>query len=235
VPNSYFAASNLIDEQHENDNKLNYAPMAIKKAAPFFTHSEIHLDTDAHNVQLKKRGKNGQLAKFDVVDLSFHGERTREILGSFFWVAPDQPVYGTDVADWKMEGTSLVLFNSCRSFPARFSGGDGFLGFAFAMRLAGAQSIVATRWRIDDRAAALLTVRFLENITKRQMSQAQGMREAKSWLSRVTAEEAAELIPSVAEPVNRGVRPKSGKSISPATFAHPHYWCGHFLYGDQRQ
>ena len=56
------------------------------------------------------------------------------------------------------------MLSACESGLGRYAGGEGYLGFAQALFVKGARSLVLSQWRVDDRAASLLMTRFYQNL-----------------------------------------------------------------------
>src|SRR4029077_20951512 len=89
--------------------------------------------------------------------------------------------------NWKLDA-DLVVLSACQSALGKQVGGEGYLGFAQALFLAGARSLVLSLWQVDDTATALLMVRFYQNLLgKREgltkpLVKAEALREAKQWL-----------------------------------------------------
>src|SRR5205085_669136 len=96
---------------------------------------------------------------------------------------------------WRLDA-GLVTLSACQTRLGRPGGGDGHVGFAQALFLAGARSLVLSLWKVDDTATALLMTRFYENLLgaradrKRALPKAEALREAKAWLRGLTAAEA---------------------------------------------
>jgi tetratricopeptide (TPR) repeat protein len=137
--------------------------------------------------------------------------------------------------------------SACESGLGQQAGGEGLLGFAQAFLAKGARSVVLSRWKVDDTATALLTVRFYENLLgkraglKRGMGRMEALGEAKSWLRGLKRAEAGELAARLAGGVLRGTEKEArplvkGKEVKlpegERPFAHPYYWAAFVLIGD---
>jgi CHAT domain-containing protein/tetratricopeptide (TPR) repeat protein len=64
----------------------------------------------------------------------------------------------------KLEGTELVTLSACRTAQGRLEAGDGFVALTWGFLFAGADSVIASLWKVDDTATALLMTRFYENL-----------------------------------------------------------------------
>ena len=58
----------------------------------------------------------------------------------------------------------LVVLSACDTAVGRAGGGEGLLTLARAFHFAGARSVLATLWRVDDRASARLMTRFYQEL-----------------------------------------------------------------------
>lgn len=146
---------------------------------------------------------------------------------------------------WKLNA-SLVTLSACESGLGPYSAGEGYLGFAQAFFLAGARSLLLSLWEVDDRATALLMVRFYENLLgKRQglarpMSKTEALKEAKRWLRDLSREEVRSLVAQLPVSLRRTAaesergkpRPRTQGEATIDSFAHPYYWAGFILIGD---
>ena len=119
---------------------------------------------------------------------------------------------------WNLEA-DLVTLSGCQTNEGTASKGGEELGFAQAFFAAGARGLLMSRWKVDDRATALLMGRFYENWTGSYgdvragrtgvpMTAPRALQEAQLWL--------------------RGLRDEGGS----APFAHPVYWAGFVLWGN---
>jgi CHAT domain-containing protein len=117
----------------------------------------------------------------------------------------------------------------------RSSGGEGFVGFAQALFLAGGRSLVLSLWEVNDRATSLLMTRFYENwLGKRKgltkpLSKAEALSQAKAWLRGLTSQQ----VDGELDRISRGkIVTDIAKPVATHPFAHPHYWAGFILMGD---
>jgi len=149
---------------------------------------------------------------------------------------------------WKLNA-DLVTLSACESGLGRAGGGEGHLGFAQALLLAGSRSVCLSLWKVDDTATALLMDRFYQNLLGQRdglvtaMPKAQALAEAKAWLRNLSQEEAAQLSAELTEGVARGAGRKT-LPLLPAVaeaasneqdlkpYAHPTYWAAFILIGD---
>lgn len=111
----------------------------------------------------------------------------------------------------------LVTLSGCQTMSG-FSWGEP-LGLAGVFLAVGAKSVVASLWKVDDQATALLMDRFYQNLSganhhvsdgrdSEPIPKAVALAEAKSWLRNYT------------------------DAADKKVFAHPVYWAGFILIGD---
>src|SRR5262249_33137041 len=142
---------------------------------------------------------------------------------------------------WKLDA-DLVTLSACESGLGRRGGGDGLLGFAQAVLLAGSRSVCMSLWQVDDTATAPLMDPLHRNLLGKQegggkaLPKAEALREAKQWLRNLTTAEALDRLGTITNGVVRSERPqrlirdemkavpKEGKP-----YAHPRYWAAFIL------
>src|SRR5204863_5736568 len=82
--------------------------------------------------------------------------------------APDGRVTAEQIVrTWDLDA-DLVVLSACESGLGRYAGGEGYLGFAQALFVRGARSLILSQWRVDDQATALLMTRFYQNLLGRR-------------------------------------------------------------------
>lgn len=240
----------------------------VQAIAQLFQHS--HKDAriallqgrDASEQQLGAFATAGKLAQYRYLHLATHGVAdSRRALQSALVLAQDdlpdplqqvmagKPVYdGRLTAEqilrtWNLDA-ELVVLSACESALGKPGGGEGYLGFAQALFLAGARSLVLSLWKVDDTATALLMTRFYQNLLghrdglKQPLPKAMALQEAKRWLQRLPQVEVKRLaaqLPAGPERVGTTVGPRRDPALPghPHPYAHPYYWAAFILIGDR--
>ncbi|MEO1008522.1 MAG: CHAT domain-containing protein [Planctomycetota bacterium] len=148
-----------------------------------------------------------------------------------------------------LAGTELVVLSACETGSGQVERGEGGLSIGWAMMTAGAQTVVVSRWRVDDDATALLMTKFYEvlfagddtgaeAIGIQRHSPSAALTEASRWLRSLSRHEAdqrlAELrtIAKASEPPFDERPPRSRdprrRAIAPSgtvrPYEHPSYW-----------
>jgi CHAT domain-containing protein/tetratricopeptide (TPR) repeat protein len=98
--------------------------------------------------------------------------------------------------------TGLVVLSSCETFIGRDLRGEGFLGLSRGFLYAGARQVLASLWKVDDRATAAFMQRFYSAYLHDHLSAPAALRRAQSEMA-----------------------------LDPA-WRSPRYWAGFVLEGD---
>jgi CHAT domain-containing protein/Flp pilus assembly protein TadD len=99
----------------------------------------------------------------------------------------------------------LVVLSACRTGLGKDVRGEGLIGLTRGFMYAGASSVVASLWRVDDEATAELMKHFYTNMLQQGMRPAEALRAAQNTLR-----------------------------LNPA-WQSPHYWAGFVLQGEFRE
>lgn len=118
-----------------------------------------------------------------------------------------------------LDGVELVVLSACETGLGEVAGGEGLLGLQRGFQISGARSVVASLWKVPDRATSVLMQRFYENRWKREMSQLDALREAQIWM--------------LHDRGNRGLILDDDAKTSPETIP-PYFWAAFVLSGDWR-
>src|SRR5205085_1784005 len=73
-----------------------------------------------------------------------------------------------------------VVLSACESGLGRYAGGEGYLGFAQALFVKGARSLVLSLWKVDDDATALLMTRFYQDLLGARAGMRSPLRKAEA-------------------------------------------------------
>jgi CHAT domain-containing protein len=74
----------------------------------------------------------------------------------------------------------LVVLSACRTGLGKDVRGEGLIGLTRGFMYAGASSVVASLWRVDDEATAELMKRFYSNMLQKDMTPAAALRAAQN-------------------------------------------------------
>ena len=227
-------------------------------------HVTLLADSDASEQQLAAMRESGALVQFRYVHLATHGQvNQKSAFESALILAQDHLSTADDVAagapfydgrltaneilqHWKLNA-ELVTLSSCESGLGRAGGGEGFLGFAQALLLAGSRSVCLSLWEVDDTATALLMARFYQDLLGKRdgldspLPKAKALAEAKAWLRTLTVSQAADLAANLSHGIARGaghkttvvgLNPPPGTESNAHPYDHPYYWAAFVLIGD---
>ena len=119
--------------------------------------------------------------------------------------APDGQITAEQIVrTWDLDA-DLVVLSACESGLGRYAGGEGYLGFAQALFVKGARSLVLSQWKVDDKATALLMTRFYQNLLGKRPGLSQADAQGRG---------AARGQAVAAEPDGRRGRQRAGRARS---------------------
>lgn len=126
---------------------------------------------------------------------------------------------GEEVDACDLRDTELVVLSACETGLGAVAGGEGVFGLQRAFHLAGARTVVASLWKVDDTATKTLMVEFYRNLWEKKRSRIEALREAQSTMLHQYDFRRGELRPADAE-----------KDAQPPPF----FWAAFVLSGDWR-
>jgi CHAT domain-containing protein/tetratricopeptide (TPR) repeat protein len=134
----------------------------------------------------------------------------------------------SEVAGLDLRSTDLVVLSACETGLGAVAGGEGVLGLQRAFQMAGARTVVASLWKVDDEATRVLMERFYENLWQKKMGKLMALREAQLWMLR-EGYQVPELGGARSLTVDKSSPLPSGTPRLP-----PAYWAAFVLSGDWR-
>lgn len=230
-------AGELKDRLSSTRNQVKTIARRLPKES-----SLLLLGPEASTSKLDELATQDQLKNYSFLLFATHGEASSRAPMRSFLLLADRGERAELTAReiltrWKMNA-EVVTFSACESGLGGYSGGDGYLGFAQALFLAGegAQTLVLSSWKVDNYATALLMTRFHENLfghrrgLQHPLSKAESLAEAQQWLRNLTYDERDQALAHL----------KSGKRLPSESsgqgggspYRHPHFWAGFRLIGD---
>jgi len=93
-------------------------------------------------------------------------------------VMPLHDIYSLDLS------ADLTVLSACQTALGKETKGEGLVGLTHGFMSAGSKSVVASLWKVDDRATAVLMADFYEAMLQHGMSPAAALRSAKLKMMR---------------------------------------------------
>lgn len=90
----------------------------------------------------------------------------------------DDALYVSDILGWRLNAR-LVTLAACDTAVGHNWAGDEQMGLPHALLIAGAESVLATLWPIDDEASAVFLRIFYERLQAGAVSVAAALRQAR--------------------------------------------------------
>jgi CHAT domain-containing protein len=91
---------------------------------------------------------------------------------------PLHDIYSLDLS------AELTVLSACQTALGKDIRGEGLVGLTHAFMSAGSKSVVASLWKVDDRATAVLMAHFYDAMLQQGMSPAAALRSAKLKMMR---------------------------------------------------
>jgi len=145
-----------------------------------------------------------------------------------------------EAGDLDLRAVELVVLSACHTGEGKVAGGEGVLGLQRAFQVAGARTVVASRWAVPDAQTQRLMSGLYDRLWDRTdpASKVEALRRAQLAALRGGAAPDSPLAAVGGGPARgpdrgqgRGVRRPGGP---PADRRHPYYWAAFVLSGDWR-
>jgi len=130
-----------------------------------------------------------------------------------------------EVAALDLGAADLAVLSACQTGLGPVAGGEGILGLQRAFQVAGARTVVASLWQVDDAATRALMTEFYKNLVQGRMTKLESLRQAQLTIRRAYDPRQRTL---------RGLAPLKGPTTPRRPDLPPRYWAPFILSGDWR-
>ena len=146
-----------------------------------------------------------------------------------------------EVAAQDLSGVELAVLSACETGLGATAGGEGLLGLQRAFQAAGARTLVASLWGVNDAATSVLMEEFYTNLWQRKMPKLEALRQAQLTVLRHPERVEERAKESSNELAQRGGGKEPGDlpsrgQVGPgqARRSPPAWWAAFILSGDTR-
>lgn len=154
-----FGNPDLGDPGHD----LAFAQKEAVDVAKIWPRSKVYVRKEATEDALRNHGSD-----FNIIHFATHGRFSPDSpLQSALLLSPDVRSNGLLTVDklYSMQlGANLVTLSACETGLSKVANGDDLVGLTRGFLYAGASSIVASLWKVDDLATAHLMIRFYQGM-----------------------------------------------------------------------
>ena len=162
-----FANPDLGDARYD----LSFAEEEASSIRWNFPNSQIFIRKEATETRAKEMG-----IKYNILHFASHGEfDVDDPFEASLYLVEDNKNDGKltlgEVFSMNLKA-NLVVLSACQTGLSKISYGDELIGFARAFMYAGAPTITATLWRVDDKSTSNLMRKFYTNLKTMPNSEA---------------------------------------------------------------
>jgi CHAT domain-containing protein len=93
-------------------------------------------------------------------------------------------VNAEDIAAMDLAANKLTVLSACETGLGVIGIGEGVLGLRSSFTIAGAETVVASLWSVDDKSTNELMCAFYQNLIERKMGRAEALQEAQREIRR---------------------------------------------------
>jgi CHAT domain-containing protein len=116
------------------------------------------------------------------------------VLSALVWAGVNAPdfTYLGEYLDWggnlltaeevgglNLSSCELAVLSACETSLGREAGGEGVLGLQRAFHAAGARTVIASLWKVDDAATSVLMEQFYTNLWVKKLPKLEALRQAQ--------------------------------------------------------
>jgi tetratricopeptide (TPR) repeat protein len=198
----------------------------IVKGTSVFTGSTVN------EQNIKNMSENGELEKYKILHFATHGltvpefpELSAIVLSQFQEEQENQDGFlrVDEILKLKIKA-DFVNLSACETGLGKIYGGEGVVGLARSFLLAGANSVSASLWSVEDSSTSKFMVGVYQLVKEKGLTYAKAMNEMKRAFIRGQV--------SVDEfDLSRGIEIGNPTNAKPNKLSHPFYWAPFVYYG----
>lgn len=182
--------------------------------------SKIYTGAEASEERFK-----GEAGKYRILHLATHGVLDDvSPMYSYILLAPGKNENGEDGLLEARElmnlelRTDLVVLSACETARGRYKAGEGVIGLAWALFVAGSPATLVSQWKVESASTTDLMLSFHRNLRS----------GAKQPTPSAAKQKASENPPTKAD----ALREAALSLLRSERYAHPFYWAGFVIIGD---
>jgi CHAT domain-containing protein/Tfp pilus assembly protein PilF len=161
---------------------LGFAEIEVKQISSLFSKKDLFFRGEATEGRAKQKSSGPS-----VIHFACHGEfNDRQPMQSGLLLSKDADNDGVlqvhEIFGMDLRNANLVVLSACDTARSKIQGGDDLVGLSRGFIYAGAPSILATLWEVDDNSTAILMKAFYENWRKKGVSKPEALRAAQMSL-----------------------------------------------------
>lgn len=162
------ANPNLGDEAYN----LRFAEREAKEVAKVYPQSAVYVEADATKSKAVSLSPN-----YEILHFAVHGELTEDDpMGSALLLVGDGKLSVAEIFSLNLKADAVVL-SACETALGKISNGDEIIGLTRAFIYAGTPSVIATLWKVNDRASYELMREFYSDL--KMMKKSEALRQAQ--------------------------------------------------------
>jgi CHAT domain-containing protein len=197
------------------DEKLDPLPEAereVKTLAELYgdEHSRVYVGAEAREDRLK-----AEAGTFRVLHLATHGilNDASPMYSQIVLAQGPQPANEDGLLEaWEIMkldlNADLVVLSACETGRGRVGAGEGLIGLAWALFVAGSPTSIVSQWKVDSKSTTELMIDFHRNLRA-------GLRNSASNMTKA-----------------RALREAAMKLLRTNDYRHPFYWAGFVIIGN---
>jgi CHAT domain-containing protein len=148
-----------------------------------YAHFATHGYFDADELTKEKKREADAAKNRALADESRIRVVTKNPLGFVGLVlANGEVLNGLALVDLPLENLKLVTLSACETGLGELTGGEGVQGLQRAFHLAGCPNVVASLWKVSDKATAALMAKFYHEMWKNNKPPIEALREAQLFI-----------------------------------------------------